>query len=74
VAGREVFKRPYDPKVAETRLAVLGNQDVVLGVPSINVRAHSFPRFAYRSNSTMQNLQPVEMHEALAHLCKLLLA
>ena len=74
VAGRKVFKRPYDPKVAETRLAVLSNQDVVLDTPRVNLRAHSLHQFAYRSDSTMQNIQPVKMHKALAHLCKLLLA
>ena len=67
-------ERVRDPKVAETRLAVLSNQDVVLDTPRVNVWAHSFPQFAYRSDSTMQNIQPVKMHKALAHLCKLLLA
>ena len=45
-----------DPKVAETRLAVLSNQDVVLDVLIVNAEVHSFLRFTYRSNATMQNI------------------
>jgi hypothetical protein len=45
--------RVCDPKVCETRPAVLGNQDIVLDVPYVNVQAHSSLCFAYRSDGTV---------------------
>ena len=45
-----------DPKVTETRLAVLSNQDVGLDVPGVNVQANIFPRFAHRSDVIMENI------------------
>jgi hypothetical protein len=56
VAGREVSECVGNPKVAETCLAVPSNQDVVLDVLTINMRACSFLRLAYRSDATMQNV------------------
>jgi len=70
--GKGSWERPHDPKVAETRLAILSNQDVVLDVLSISVRVHSVLRVAYRTDGTMWNTQPVKIREAVAHLSKLL--
>jgi hypothetical protein len=56
VLVQEVTERAHDPKVAETRLAIPSDQDVVLVAPTVNMRACSFPQFTYRSDATMQNL------------------
>jgi len=44
---------PRDRKISETRLAVLGDQNVVLDVPRISVRAHSILRSTYRTDATV---------------------
>ena len=44
---------PHDCEVSETRLAVLGDQNVVLGALNISVRVHSILHFAYRVNTAV---------------------
>ena len=36
------------------------------------MQVHSILRFAYRTDVTMKNTQPMEVHEAMAHLCELM--
>jgi len=36
------------------------------------MQVRSILRFAYRADATVQNTQPMEVHEATAHLCKLM--
>ena len=61
-----------DRKVSETRLTVSSDQDVVLDAPNISVRVHLILHLAYRTNTAMQNTQPMKMHEATTRLCELL--
>jgi len=39
---------------------------------SISVQVRSILCFAYRTDCTVQNTQPMEVHEAAAHLCELM--
>jgi len=52
-AGIVYPEHPRDPKVAETRLAILNNQDVVLDALDINAQVHSTIRVAYRTDGTV---------------------
>jgi len=67
-------RHPRDRKVSETRLTILGDQDVVLDTLSISMRVNSILHFTYRTDTTMQNTRPVKVREAAARLCKLLQA
>ena len=67
-------ERPRDREVSETRLTILSNQDVVLDALSISVGVRQILRFTYRTNAAVVNTRPMKVHEAAAHLCKLLQA
>jgi len=69
---RVTIEHPRDCKVSETRLAVLGDQNVVLDAPNISVRVHSILRFAYRMDTAVENTRLMKVHEPTAHLCELL--
>jgi hypothetical protein len=53
VVGPKSSERVHNPKVTETRTAVLSNQDVGLNVSGVNVQARIFFRFAHRSDVTV---------------------
>ena len=46
-------KRPHDCKISETRLTILGDQNVFLDVLNVSVRVQLILHFAYRTNTAM---------------------
>ena len=67
-----LHERRRNPEVSETRLAILSDQDVALDRLRISVWARSILRFTYWTDATVQNTQPMKVHEATTRLCKLL--
>ena len=65
------FEHPHDRKVVETRPTVLSDQHIVLDALSISLRVRTILCFTYRTNTAVENTQPMKVHKATAHLCKL---
>jgi hypothetical protein len=53
VVVHKILEPAYDPEVPKARLVIPVNQDVALGIQTVNMRGHPFLHFAYRRDATM---------------------